>query len=564
MPDAAFSQKEDYMARKSKYAPPQADAPPLWRPALYLRLSREDGDKAESDSIANQRALLSEFTAGEEGFSEPAYYYDDGYTGTNFERPGFQSMLGDLRAGRVNCVVVKDLSRLGRNYIEVGEYLERVFPLLGVRFISVNDRVDSVRDPQSMNTLIVPFKNIINDEYCRDISAKVRASLDLKRRQGKFIGSFAAYGYRKDPDNHSHLLVDEDAAAVVRDIFGWFLSGMSILGIAKRLNAQGVPNPSAYKRQHGMNYRHPAAEKLDGLWPDSSVRRILKNRLYTGTMVQGMNRTKSYKLSVSERLPASEWITVEATHEAIIPPGTFERVQALLARDTRTPPHTDRVSLFSGLLRCADCGRAMHRKQISQPYKKYDYFICSTFKKQGACTKHTLRSDRLEAAVLTTLRQQIALAVEMDALLTELRENGPQRDASARLRREQARLCSERDKAEQIRLALYPDWKSGDLTREEYHALKAQYTGRLTALDRQLEGLAAQIQDAERGAAQANSLLAQFTRYRELETLTREAVTALIEQIEVEEGGGIRIHFRFSDAFSAASDYIAARQAALP
>ena len=152
----------------------------------------------------------------------------------------------------------------------------------------------------------------------------------------------------------------------------------------------------------------------------------------------------------------------------------------------------------------------------------------------------------------------------MDALLTELRENGPQRDASARLRREQARLCSERDKAEQLRLALYPDWKSGDLTREEYHALKAQYTGRLTALDRQLEGLAAQIQDAERGAAQANSLLAQFTRYRELETLTREAVTALIEQIEVEEGGGIRIHFRFSDAFSAASDYIAARQAALP
>lgn len=547
------------MARKSKYTPLSAKkGTRQWKPALYLRLSREDGDKVESDSIANQRALLSEFAASPEGFAAPEFYQDDGFTGTNFDRPGFQSMLEDLKRGKCNCVIVKDLSRLGRNYIEVGEYLEHIFPLLGVRFISVNDRVDSWLDPQSMNNLIVPFKNIINDEYCRDISNKVRASLDIKRRQGKFIGSFASYGYRKDPDNHSRLLVDEEAAAVVRDIYRWFLSGMSILGIAKRLNAQGVPNPSAYKRAQGMNYRHPAAGKLDGLWPDSSVRRILSNRLYTGTMVQGKNRVKSYKLPVSERIPEDGWIQVADTHEAIIPAEQFEQVQALLTRDTRTPPQADRVYLFSGFLRCADCGRAMNRKQISQPYKKYDYYICSTFKKQsgGACTKHTIRSDRLEHAVLTTLRQQIALAVEMDGLIAEINAGGGHKRASGRLLRERERLEAERRNTEQLKLGLYPDWKNGDLTREEYHALKEKFEAQLAGQERRLKALDEQIADVENGAGQAGSLLAEFTKYRSLQTLTREVIVALIDYIEVEEGGGIKIHFKFSSAFSAASDYI--------
>ena len=252
------------MARKSKYEPSSAKlSTALWKPALYIRLSREDGDREESNSIASQRELLTEFADAQTDMAAPRLYTDDGYTGTDFDRPNFQRMIDDLRAGVVNCVIVKDLSRFGRNYVGVGEYLEHIFPLLNVRFISVSDNVDSFVDPRSVNSLIVPFKNIINDEYCRDISNKVRASLDLKRRQGKFIGSFASYGYRKDPDDHSHLLIDEPAAAVVRDIFDWFIGGTSVLGIAKKLNAMGIPNPSAYKRQQGMNYCHPASDKLD-------------------------------------------------------------------------------------------------------------------------------------------------------------------------------------------------------------------------------------------------------------------------------------------------------------
>ena len=547
------------MARKSKYEKQSNKlSTALWKTALYIRLSREDGDREESNSIASQRELLTEFVDAQTDMTAPRLYTDDGCTGTDFDRPDFQRMLVDLRAGFINCVIVKDLSRFGRNYVGVGEYLEHVFPLLNVRFISVSDNVDSFIDPRSVNNLVVPFKNILNDEYARDISNKVRASLDLKRRQGKFIGSFASYGYRKDPDDHSRLLIDETAAAVVRDIFNWFIGGTSVLGIARRLNAMGIPNPSAYKRQQGMNYRHPASDKLDGLWPDSSVRRILRNPLYTGTMVQGKNRMKSYKLHISESVPEDEWITVEQTHEAIIPGELFDKAQALFERDTRTAPTRKQVYLFSGFLRCADCGKAMNRKQISQPYGSYHYYICSTFKKQhsGACTKHTIRSDRLEQAVLETLRHQIALAVEMDELIAEINRSGARSRSADHLQAERAQLTAERERIEQMKLSLYPDWKAGDISREEYHQLKEQFEQQQVKLDTRLASLQTRIDEAQNGVDETNSFLSQFVKYRNLQTLTREVVVELIDMIYVHEGGKITIKFKFSDAYAAAQDYI--------
>ena len=543
------------MARKSKYGQPSAKlSTTLWAPALYIRLSREDGDREESNSIASQRELLTEFVDTQTDMTAPRLYTDDGCTGTDFDRPDFQRMLVDLRAGLVNCVIVKDLSRFGRNYVGVGEYLEHIFPLLNVRFISVSDNVDSYLDPRSVNNLVVPFKNILNDEYARDISNKVRASLDLKRRQGKFIGSFASYGYRKDPNDHSRLLIDEAAAAVVRDIFNWFISGTSVLGIAKKLNAMGIPNPSAYKRQQGMNYCHPASDKLDGLWPDSSVRRILRNPLYTGTMVQGKNRTKSYKLHVSEAVPEEDWITVEQTHEAIISIELFDKAQALFERDTRTAPAQPKVYLFSGFLRCADCGKAMNRK----PYGSYHYYICSTFKKQhsGACTKHTIRSDRLEQAVLETLRSQIALAVEMDELIAEINRSGARSRSADHLQAERAQLETERERIEQMKLSLYPDWKAGDISREEYHRLKEQFEQQQGKLDTRIAALQTRIDEAQNGVDETNSFLSQFIKYRNLQTLTREVVVELIDMIYVHEGGKITIKFKFPDAYAAAQDYI--------
>ena len=333
---------------------------------------------------------------------------------------------------------------------------------------------------------------------------------------------------------------------------------MSVLGIAKRLNELGIPNPSAYKRQQGMNYRHPASDKLDGLWPDSSVRRILRNRLYTGTMVQGKNRIKSYKLHVSEAVPEAEWMEVEATHEAIIPNDLFERVQSLFARDTRTAPTQKKVYLFSGFLRCADCGRAMNRKLISQPYGDYHYYICSTFKKQhsGACTKHTIRSDRLEQAVLEALRHQIALAVEMDELIAVINQSGTRSRSTKHLLDERVQLEAERERIEQMKMSLYPDWKAGDISREEYHQLKEQFEQKQAKLDACIASIQVRIDDAQNGVDETNPFLTQFVKYRNLQNLTREVVVELIDMIYVHEGGGITIQFKFSDAYAAAKEYI--------
>lgn len=467
-------------------------------------------------------------------------------------------MITDIKNRSVNCVIVKDLSRFGRNYIEVGRYIETTFPLLDIRFISVTDSVDSYKNPQSVNNIIIPFKNLINDEYCRDISNKVRSSLDMKRKQGKFIGSFASYGYIKDPADHNHLIVDGEAAEVVLDIYTWFIGGTSIIGIAKKLNTLGIPNPSAYKKSRGMNYKHPAGEINDMLWPDSSVRRILTNKLYTGTLVQGKNKTKSYKLQVSIPVPKQDWIEVENTHEAIIPIEEFEKAQSLLSRDTRTAPAQKEVYIFSGFIKCADCQRAMNRKLISQPYGEYHYYICSTFKKManGACTKHTIRSDRLEEAVLETIRKQIELAVSMDELIAAINERGNASKSSLRLDNSLISNLAEKEKLERMKSELYIDWKNGDITKTEYHELKARFESRLEALNEIIVSIKKELSDIENGIDSSNSFLTSFIKYRNIERLNREIVIELIENIYVHEGGGITIKFNFRDEYEKVIEFV--------
>lgn len=337
---------------------------PFWKAALYIRLSREDGDKEESDSVLSQRDLLESFAAGQEDLVKAGVYVDDGYTGTDFERPAFQRMLREIKAGKIDCVIVKDLSRFGRNYVHSGKYLEEVFPSLGVRFIAVNDNIDSYQNPSSMDTILVPFKNIINDEYSRDISRKVRSSLDTKRKKGEFIGSFAPYGYQKSPENKNKLIPDPEAADVVKEIFSLFLSGQSIDGIVRKLNAAEVPNPSAYKQRQGLSYRRQSGSSL---WEHSSVRRILKNRVYLGELVQGKRRVKSYKIHRAEALPEESWIVAGNTHEGIVSPSDFAKAQKLLGQNVRTS--FGEPTLFAGFFAVRRL-RPRHEPQVGQKRPK--------------------------------------------------------------------------------------------------------------------------------------------------------------------------------------------------
>lgn len=545
---------DEYLKRRQGVAGPSVQ----WKAAEYLRISREDGDKEESDSIVSQKDITREYVENNSDLTLVDEYIDDGWTGTNFDRPDFERMMADIKNGAVDCVIVKDLSRLGRNYILVGQYLEMIFPLFNIRFISVVDHIDSVKDPASINNALVSFKNVMNDEYCRDISNKVRSSLDRKRGKGEFIGSFASYGYSKDPDDHHHLVVDPVAAEIVRSIFSWFLEGTSIIGIAKKLNQLGIPNPTMYKRQQGLNYRHPAGGACDGLWPDSSVRRILKNQIYAGDMVQSKTKTKSYKVQVSMAVPQEKWIVVPDTHEAIIPREQFDTVQQLLMRDTRAAPGVSHVSIFGGFIRCADCRRAMAKKTAVQPYKKYYYYVCQTFRKgdRDACTKHTIREEKLYRAVLTTIKLQIELAVSMDELLSDLKQRRVQAIRSSRLESMLQLKLQEHEKVSKCKLDLYPDWKAGIISKTEYLALKEKLTAQLEQIERSIANIKDEIRTYQGSTAVENQFIQHFLKYRNITELTREIIVELVEMIYVHEGGTITIDFKYQDEYQRLLDLL--------
>ena len=530
----------------------------IWQAALYVRLSREDGDKNESDSIGNQKDLLSEFIRLESDIEVYDVYVDDGWSGTNFDRPEFRRMEADIYKKKVNCVIVKDLSRFGRNYIDSGHYFERVFPLMDVRFISITDNVDSVKNPQSMNNILVPFKNLINDEYCRDISNKVRSSLDMKRKQGKHIGSFACYGYMKDPEDHNHLIPDPEAAEVVRDIFQWYVDGLSIIGIAKKLNSMGIINPTSYKQKQGHNYRHPQIKINDGMWPDSSVRRILGNRMYVGDMVQGVNKIKSYKVQVAQRQPEDKWIIVENTHEPIVSREVFEKAQTLLNRRTRTTPGQNQVNIFAGLLRCADCKKAMNRRHNKHSYGTYTYYVCSTFKKmdKGACSKHTIRLDRLEEAVLAAIRMQIQLAVDMKQAIDVINQSAAVNKQSGRLQKQLDTARKDEANAESMMLGLYPDWKAGMISAEEYQKLKSIFETKREDARKRIRDIQMQMDELEKGQDSANEFIQNFIQFQNVEELTRDLLVSLVDMIYVYEGGDIHIDFKFQSPFLMAKEFI--------
>lgn len=530
----------------------------IWQAALYVRLSREDGDKEESDSVVNQKDLLQQFVSLEPDIMVYDIYMDDGWSGTNFERPDFIRMMNDIKEKKVNCVIVKDLSRFGRNYIDVGQYIEKAFPLMDIRFVSITDNLDSFKNPQTMNNIMVPFKNLINDEYCRDISNKVRSSLDMKRKQGKHIGSFACYGYKKDPEDHNHLVIDEEAAEIVRDIFKWYISGMSILSIAQKLNEMGIPNPSNYKKQNGLRYKNRYEKMSKGKWPDSSVRRILGNEMYIGNLVQGVLKIKSYKVQVAQRQAKDDWIIVENTHEPIISREDFETVQELLQRNTRKAPAQKEVYLFSGFVKCGDCGRSMSRKHHHHDYGEYTYYVCTTHTKldKTACSKHTTRADKLEAIVLASIQSQIALAVDMEKAINTINSSAKANKEAVRLRKMLEQAKKDVEQAEMMMLDLYPDWKAGVISKDEYIKLKERFEGQKFGALQKVQELQAKIEDAENGQDSTNQFLENFVKYRNIDKLTREVIVALIDMIYIYEGNKIKIVFKYQYPFKAAMEYI--------
>ena len=537
-----------------------SQASPTWKAALYIRLSREDGDKAESNSITSQREILKEYLKLHPDIELYDYYVDDGWSGTNFDRPNFTRMMEDIYSHRVNCVIVKDLSRFGRNYTDSGHYLDNVFVRYQIRFIALNNGVDTATNNMNAATrcITVGVQNVINESLAATTSVNVRGTLNVNREQGKFIGSFAAYGYMKDPLDHHKLIIDPETAPVVQLIFEKFIAGRSIIGIAKDLNDLGIPNPTKYKQLKGFNYRHPAGKNLDGLWPDSSVRRILRNEMYIGNMVQGKTTTISYKISKCRNIPQSDWIVVENTHEPIIDRETFEKAQSLFNQFTRTAPQKRDKDLFSGFLRCADCGAAMCKKVNHHSYGTYQYYRCSTARKmkKSACTNHTIRLDRLENAVLVTIQAMIDSAISMDTLVNQIKASPVKKQESNHIKAAISTHEGELDKYRQMMIDLYPDWKSGLISKDEYLLLKEQMSQKVSELEQNLATLHKAQEQFCSNLPNENDFLTHFTKYGTIEKLTRPILVELVDKIYIHEGERITIKFKFEDAYEQALEFI--------
>lgn len=531
-----------------------------WKAALYIRLSREDGDKTESFSVTSQRAILGEYLKLHPDIELFDYYVDDGWSGTSFERPDFSRMMQDIYEGKVNCVIVKDLSRFGRNYSDAGHYLDDIFVRLRVRFIALNNGIDTASDSMNAATrcISVGVTNVINESLAATTSVNVRGTLNVNRMQGKFIGSFATYGYMKSPDDHHRLIIDEEAAQTVRMIFEKFVSGESILGITRDLNEMGIPNPSMYKQIKGFNYKHPAGGINDGLWPDSSVRRILKNEMYIGNMIQGKNTTVSYKIKQCRAIPREEWIVVENTHEAIIDREIFEKAQELFKLRTRKPPDKKELDLFAGLVRCADCQRIMNKKTNKHSYGEYRYYRCSTAKKmkKGACTNHTIRIDKLEEAVLAFLQKMVEVAAEYEVILERINSGEKRKSKCGNIRKTLEAEKAERDKCLGMLTELYTDWKNGIITQTEYMSIRQSLSEKAELLEAAIGNLEKTAAEFEKGIDGENQFVAVFRDLGTIEKLTRPLLTGLIESILVHEGGEITINLRCRDAFAQVSEYI--------
>ena len=521
----------------------------IWNATLYLRLSRDDGDKEESGSITGQRELLRDYISQHPELREYAIRIDDGFSGSTFERPGFQKMIEDVKAGRTDCIIVKDLSRFGRNYLDAGEYIEKIFPFLGVRFIAVNDNYDSLREKKSSDDLIIPFKNLINEAYCRDISMKIRSQLEIKRKNGQFLGSFAAFGYLKDEQDKNKLVVDQYAADIVRDIFKWKLEGISPQDIADALNKLGILSPMEYKRSLGMKYTTSFKTSAKAAWSAGTVIRILKNPIYTGVLIQGKETTPSYKVHKRIAKDKGEWTVIEDSHEAIISGIDFDSVQKVLKCDTRRSPDDKAVGLFSGMLFCGDCGASMVRKTVPAGEKKYVYYVCSAHKQDKSCSPHRMRDTALEEIILDSLRQHIREVVNMSELLN-ITDTAPLRTAQAqKVQRQLDKKREEYEKLQKLLMSLYENLTDGVIDREEYARLKASFTARADEAEKQMDALRESLNDIQSHGTE-NVWINEFIKRQELASLDRAVVVALIDKILIHSNDMVEIIYRWQDEFA--------------
>ena len=499
--------------------------------ACYERLSQEDKLDGESNSISNQKRILEKYCS-DHGYTAIRHYdEDDGYSGTNFNRPGFQRMLADIKAGKIKRVVVKDMSRFGRNYLQVGMYTEMMFPEYGVHFIAVNDGVDSVRGDSEFTAI----RNVFNEMYAKDTSKKIRATWQSKGRSGEHLATIPPYGYKKDPDNKKKWVIDEQAAAVVQKIFALCVSGMGPSQIARWLQENKVLNPAAYAHEQGL----PTANKPPlhpYKWCNETVSSILERLEYLGHTVNFKTRKQSFKSKKKLWNDPSEWVIFENTQEPIIEESVFLIVQKIRQGRCR-PTRMGYMGMFSGLLFCADCGGKMYLCRANRYKPEQEYYLCSTYRKDRAlCTTHSIRRVVLEEIVLRNLREAIQYVSQHE-------DDFIQQAADQSLREQNKGLAQKKDdlSRSQKRIAeldviikrLYEDNISGKLSDERFIKLSHDYELEQMNLTNIVETLRQEIRKQEQQKVNVKQFIAVVRKYTDMQQLTASVLREFIDHIEV-------------------------------
>ena len=523
-----------------------------WSVGEYNRLSKEDGDKPESDSIQNQHSInqkhLEYLREQGEQIESVTVYSDDGYAGGNFKRPRYQALIRDIESGKINCIIFKDNSRLGRNYPELGRLMEDYFPQKGVRVISVLNNLDSVKDPRGYCSAIVSFSNIVNDDYIRQLSIKIKCTLTMKRERGEFIGNYAPFGYQKDSADRHRLVVDEEQAEIVRKIFDWYEDGMSASSIAKRLNAMQIMTPGDFKIRDGCKsfITHDRNSSKLHTWTTTTIATILKNEVYIGNMVQGKHKSVSYRSKKMMLTDESEWTVVEGTHAPIISDEQFAIIHERFARRTRISPGKTHVYPLSGLVSCGACGHRMNRV-VSQGYARYRC-ITRTYA-PDKCQCPSIKEEYLEELILQTLQSLIARLVDVKAVIDAARQfktiNGAKNEymlALNKARREQERL---RD----AQFHLYDDLQSGLIPKAQYLQFQKRYETEIAAQEVKIEQLNQCLIHLKEARQQDDEFVAFFQKYGNIQKLDWDTVNQLIQKVVFHDKQHVDIYFRFADEY---------------
>lgn len=514
--------------QKPIYAPDQITA-------LYCRLSRDDGGDAESNSIGNQKTILSRYAA-DHGFTNTKFYVDDGWSGANFNRPGFEAMMSDVDDGLIGTIICKDMSRFGRDYLHVGLYTEVKFPEAGIRFIAINDGVDSASGASDDFT---PFRNIINEWYCRDISKKIKASMQSRAKSGEHLTGNAPYGYKKDESNPKKWVIDEVPAGIIREVFELYLNGNNAVQIATEMEKRGYDAPGDYlAKQH--QYKKGKAVTFDtpkAMWHAGTILNILDRYEYCGHTVSYRRKSISYKTHKSVLNDEADWIITKNTQPAIIEEETWQTVHKMRESGRRRKEHVWDKGPLNGFLYCPDCGSKLYFNHPTR-LKTSGTYMCGYYMHYKKCTTHYIRRDELEPAVLAQLRADCAYAKEHEADFVKMVEMKTRRqgdDVVKKAEKEYAEARSRIDEIDRIINQLYEDKVSGGLSADRFSRMLTKYETEQETLRPKCEQLQTQITAAKTTSDNAKQFIRMVRKFTDIQELTPEIVATLIERVEVRQ-----------------------------